>query len=243
MRNINTRKAIAMIELIFSIVVMGIVLLSVPMMMRVATESGYTALQQEGINEAASQIYIITSSYAWDENNTAAGSEINPILRVTNGDSKLEEFGNAGRRAGTPSYSGKPRSFFRSDGTSLNASSIGIDGNDNGIEDDMDDFDGSNTLIEIEAANTDYIEKGTNIDIAIDINYISDSITGGDYHDPGLDAKIVFTPSGSVTPTTNVKRIDVTLTSKSGVDELDKTIMLYGFSCNIGEHELDERWF
>jgi len=43
------RKAIAMIELIFAIVVMGIVMLSAPMLVNKATQSSYVALQQESI--------------------------------------------------------------------------------------------------------------------------------------------------------------------------------------------------
>ena len=62
------RKAIAMIELIFAIVIMGIILMSAPMLISNASQSGYVAMQQEGINEAATQVNMIMGHY-WDENN------------------------------------------------------------------------------------------------------------------------------------------------------------------------------
>jgi len=52
---VKSRKAIAMIELIFAIVVIGIALLSVPNLIYTATESGYTSLQQEAIASASSK--------------------------------------------------------------------------------------------------------------------------------------------------------------------------------------------
>jgi len=43
--------------------------------------------------------------------------------------------------------------------------------------------------------------------------------------------------------TTNIKLISVTLTSTSGVNELNKTIVLRAFGCNIGAAELEVRRF
>ena len=66
---VKNRKAIAMIELIFAIVIVGIALLSVPNLIYRATESGYTAMQQEAIAAAASDISLILTK-RWDEANT-----------------------------------------------------------------------------------------------------------------------------------------------------------------------------
>jgi len=64
---LNTqRKAIAMIELIFAIVIMGIVLLGIPNLVNVSTSSGFTSLQQEAIATASSQINLIMTKN-WDE--------------------------------------------------------------------------------------------------------------------------------------------------------------------------------
>jgi type II secretory pathway pseudopilin PulG len=237
MHNILLRPAIAMIELIFAIVIMAIVLLSAPQLIRTSTQSGYVAIQQEAINEAAAQVNLVLG-YNWDEGNT---DEIflPSILKVTNGDPNLNEVGTTGRRAGTPTQS--YRSFYRADGNDTNASPIGSDGGD---MDDMDDFNGANTLIEIENASSDYIETDT-INIATTVRYGSDRpVTGtGPYNTLGGDTEISYSPNFNIaaTPTTNIKFITVRLTSTSPLNELDKNITFNAFSANIGGYELEER--
>ncbi|MBD3788773.1 MAG: type II secretion system protein [Campylobacterales bacterium] len=227
------RPAIGMIELIFAIMVMGIVLLPVPMLLQQATESGFVAIQQEGINEAASQTNMVLG-YHWDENDTDE-RYIDPILSVIAGDSNLNEFNNTGRRIGTPQES--KRSFVRDDSQRFVASVLGSDSNDS---DDMDDFIGSwhLWLAENVTNHSDYAER-TTINIATTVNYINDTVAGG-YQ--GTD--ITFSPSwANAGGTTNIKHIQVTLTSTSGTDELNKTIILHAFSSNIGGTMLEERRF
>ncbi len=101
------RPAIAMVELIFAIVIIGIALLSAPMLISTAAKSGYVAMQQEGINEAATKVNMIMG-YHWDENNVDE-SFLAPILNTNNGDSSLDEVGTTGRRAGTPLESQRNR--------------------------------------------------------------------------------------------------------------------------------------
>ena len=113
------RPAIAMLELIFAIVIMGIVLMSAPRLISTAAKSGYVAIQQEGINEAASQLNMIMG-YQWDENDVDE-RYIDPILRVNAGDPELEESIPTGRRLGTPEES--YRTFVRSDGKDDSAAS------------------------------------------------------------------------------------------------------------------------
>jgi hypothetical protein len=226
------RPAIAMIELIFAIMVMGIVLLPVPMLLQQATESGFVAIQQEGINEAASQANMVLG-YHWDEND-ADERYIDPILRVTAGDANLDEFNITGRRIGTPQES--KRSFVRDDSQRFFASALGSDSNDS---DDMDDLINNWNLTLIEDATSDYAER-TTVNIATTVNYINDGVSGGNYQ--GTD--ITFNPSwANAGGTTNIKHIQVTLTSTSGTDELNKTITLHAFSSNIGGTLLEERRF
>lgn len=235
------RPAVAMLELIFAIVIMGIILMSAPMLISTAAKSGYVAIQQEAINEAASQVNMIMG-YHWDEND-ADERYIDPILAVSasGGDIDLREEGNTSRRLGTPEES--YRSFVRSDGeNNLTASTSTVFTTDvETEEDDIDDFSDSSTNLvfipettyETNVAN--YIE--TNITIARDVVYSNDS---ANYN----QASIVFSPSFTdAGDTTNIKSIIVTLTSNSGVDELEKEIILRGFSCNIGGYKLEEREF
>jgi hypothetical protein len=245
------RKAIAMIELIFAIVIMGIILMSAPMLVSTATQSGYVAIQQEGINEAASQVNMILG-HSWDENNTDESLRA-IILTTTNGDAGLNEVNvtdgtvsiKSGRRAGTPveSY----RRFTRSDGSEANASAIGSDAGEvvESDWDDMDDYSGTAGLADVETVanrSEDYIET-TTIDIARTVRYTSDSPSDGSYNDPGGDNDLTFdfNKTNNAAGTTNIKRIEVSLTSGSTATELDKNITLHAFSCNIGSYELEER--
>jgi len=231
------RPAIAMIELIFALVIMGIVLMSAPQLISTATKSGYVAIQQEAINEAASQINMIMG-YHWDEN---ASDEhfIDPILTVSSGDSDLNESGTSGRRTGTPKES--YRAFVRSDGIRPNvAATLGKDGTETNDEDfnDIDDFTGSTAHLKlIEYSAADNIEKTTDIDINRTVSYSNDS---ANYNSPNITYN-PFSPGGG--GSTNIKMITATLTSASGVEELQKEIKLRAFSCNIGGYKLEERDF
>ncbi len=230
------RPAIAMIELIFALVIMGIVLMTAPMLIRTAAKSGYVAIQQEAINEAASQVNMIMG-YHWDEETTDE-TYLDPILNVTAGNGNLNVSGTTGRRMGTPleSY----RSFIRSDGRDdLNASTLGSDPTGE-TKDDMDDFidDTDLTLNGVgEAGNV----ETTTININTTFSYINDNPTGLSYQPGGgtLNFDLDFT---TATGTTNIKGITIKLTSNSSAEELNtKEIVLRAFSCNIGGYKLEEK--
>jgi len=228
------RPAIAMIELIFAIVIMGITMMSAPMLISTATQSTYVALQQEGINEAASRVNMIMG-YAWDENNTD-DRYVPQILHVTNGDNALDVNGNTARRIGIPTKS--QRTFISSDGSvsDLNASSTL--GSDAGDLDDIDDFIGDIALNLIQAAAVDYTERAT-ININTAVTYVSDSTSSG--YDQTI---ITYSPFAANATSSNVKAITVTLTSTdvANADVLKKTIILRAFSCNIGGYEFKTRF-
>jgi len=241
------RPAIAMIELIFALVIMGIVLMSAPQLISTATKSGYVAIQQEAINEAASHVNMIMGSH-WDESNTNE-EFLDPVLHANNTSSTdLNISDNNRTRIGTPieSY----RSYIRSDGVyDLNATTIlGFDASESGKgdEDDIDDYNGETyNLDPVETSSADYIEKNTDINISTVIRYSKDDTGasgGGGYNTSGTITYIPFRPETS--GTTNIKSITVTLVSSStNVSELQKEITLRAFSCNIGGYKLEERDF
>ena len=226
--------AIAMIELIFAIVIMGIVMMSAPMLISTASKSGYVAIQQESINEAASQVNIILG-YQWDENNTYEGYD--PIVLTTDSTvSGLIENGTTGLRSGTPKES--YRKFFSSTGQRGSASTIGAEDLN-----DMDDFDGTDVnLTQAQAGGiADYIETDT-INIRRTVKYMSDDENGAGTYTNGGGGTLTFSPTFTdLNTSTNIKRIQVTLTSSSTAEELEKTITLHAFSCNIGSFALEER--
>ncbi len=152
------RKAIAMVELIFAIVIIGITLLSIPMLVNQATQSGYSTLQQESIAAAASDMSLILSR-KWDEANTDT-SEDATIITTTSGNFTQTDRNNT-----------ESRTYFTSSGGILSASAISDDG---GNLDDIDDANGK--TVELAAmGGEDLIDK--TITIATTVSYLDDSST------------------------------------------------------------------
>ena len=225
------RPAVAMIELIFALVVMGIALMSAPMLISVAKKTSTVALQQEGINEAVSRASMIMT-YPWDQNDTN-DSCVPPILHVVSVNSELEEVPTTARRVGVDINSYKSHTFLCGTRDDYNATAAGSLGPEGAVKDDIDDFIGTQGLVAPGggAGGIDYIETGT-VSITTGVQYISDSAS---YN----SAIVAFTPStANLGSSSNIKAITITLTSTSGADELkNKSITLRAFSCNIGGYE------
>ena len=238
------RPAIAMIELIFAIVIMGIVIMSAPMLVSTASKSGFVAMQQEGISEVASQLNMILS-YAWDENN--ADPTLGQIILATsvNNNALALTLPAAAptRRAGTPASSSR---IFIIDPTNPHTATPAqfLGNGEGGSIDDIDDFHGNTADLRLEGAGgpSDYIQKVGDINIAKTVSYVSDAPSLAGAYDT---ANLVYGPFvlvAGATVSTHIKSIAVTITSAVGqATELDKTITLQAFSCNIGSHTLQER--
>jgi len=215
---VKSRKAIAMIELIFAIVIIGITLLSIPNLIYQASESGYTTIQQESIAAAASDLSLILSR-EWDEVGTTDEFHT-PILETDSTDSALNT------RPGAHS-----RSFFTGIGGPYSASTIGADGDTDDIDDAHGKTDGKVTLID---GARDLID--INVQIATDVEYISDATTWN------TAATNFDFPTGAAGGTSNIKRITLTLTTTSTAEEIaDKKIVFNAFSSNIGSYKLERR--
>ena len=229
------RTAIAMIELIFSIVVMGIVMMSAPQLIRVATDSTTVALQQEAINEASSRVNMILT-YPWDSGDTN-DSCIPPVLQVANGAPALDEDNHRGRRVGVPDTS-TSHSFLcgnRRIAATTPLSSYTPQTTPQVIE----DFKNSSGSLQLQGVSStvDYIETST-VQIATAITYAPDTFN---YTNQTIQAN--YTP-GNSGGSTNIKGIAVTLTSTNTAQELsDKNITMQAFSCNIGGYEYAKRTF
>ncbi len=242
------RKAVAMIELIFAIVIMGIVMLSAPLMLSTANKSVYVGVQQESIATVATEIGMILTHH-WDEANTDLNFTA-PILR-TKGNPDLNETTNAagfatGFRAGTPSGEYE-RTFLTSLGgrlTATNPSTTNFTAE--GDFDDIDDYDGHESELTLIAtadmSEGDYLDQ--DIKITSTVTYISDTPDSGTYL--GSATTLTFNdPFGALAEgnSTNIKRVSVTLTTDSTMEDLNKTILLRAFSCNIGTYSLNTRSF
>lgn len=242
MNKLRLRAGIAMIELIFAIVIMGIVLMSSPMLISQASTSGLVMVQQEAIAAGSSDIGMILTRH-WDEQDTNESLE-SPIL-LTAGSAALNEALDAdgnltGRRAGTPALS--YRSFLTSLGGRLNAT---LKASFTQADlDDIDDFDGqTDTLSNIDPTTT---EAGDYVDSTLLLNstvtYISDVPSSGGYNSGSMSLNDPFNSAAAGT-SSNIKMVQIIVTSGSGEEELQKTITLNAFSCNIGTYKLEERDF
>jgi hypothetical protein len=225
-KKVKSRKGIAMIELIFAIVIIGITLLSVPNLIYQASESGYTTIQQESIAAAASDLSLILSR-EWDEVGTS--DEFHTPILTTNSDGN-----STSTRPGARS-----RSFFTGIGGPYPASDIGDIGADDGDIDDIDDLHNIPvTVIGMSGAFQDLID--INITIATNVNYIEDDTTpSGDWN---TTAPTFNFPTGIAGGSSNIKKITITLTTNSSAVEIsDKKIVFNAFSSNIGSYKLERR--
>ncbi len=227
------RVGIAMIELIFAIVIIGITLLSVPMLLTVVGKSNIVSFQQEAIAIAASHTNALMT-YAWDEQNTDTLALYVQNTLHANGSALLTE-------AGRPAFSypdGRRRNFATGGNATL---PIGNDTNLTLVDtlDDVDDFNGLNTglIIAVSGGTPSATNEGEYIDANISINtgvrYVDDTAS----FDSGTGIFAFSDPlaSAAMTTTTNIKLISTQLTSVSTSPELnDKQINLSAFMCNIG---------
>jgi len=246
-RTIKSKKAIAMIELIFALVIMGIVLLSAPMLIQQSIKSSNIALQQEAIVAAASQTSIVLSMH-WDENNSNTQPGESPILRVNrtapaSPTMKIIANGMVVAPSRPVPYTFPPkgltsgvvgRNTKEAGGTTLLPSTtLGPDLNQTDVNetdytkfDDVDDYANSSFgLILFNKENTsadigEYVD--TNISIATTVNYTQENAVSS-------------STGGSVS---NVKYITVNLTNNQNIPELEKNITMKAFSCNIGTYAI-----
>ena len=243
------KKAIALIELIFAIVVIGITLLSVPNIIKTTTKASGNIVTQESISILASHLDMIMAQF-WDENSTNPKYN-NPILKVEQENSSLSEANDSngyslGRRIGS-AVSTTRRYATDINGTKLTATKVTNLGKDNNETDadDIDDFDNTDSyLVDRNSTSSqlgDY--KDRTVQVTTKIKYISDDPTsaGLSYNSNSIDFDDPFSTSKvSSLKSTNIKTISVTLNTNN---TNNKTIVLRAFSCNIGSSRLKERKF
>jgi Tfp pilus assembly protein PilV len=232
------RKGIAMIELIFALVIMGIVLLSAPMLIQQSIHSSNVALQQEAISAVSTHLEMILTMH-WDENNSEYQRGVSPILKVNN---SILDFNNgnlAGHKKGVMG-----RNTNVNGDIIVSSNILGKDINENNLLDfdDIDDFNNGNFGLKLFNNETttadigDYVDKDVNI--STKVTYNEDRPNNGNFDYTNHQANINNTISIIRGIPTNIKFITTTLTSNSGVKELEKNITLKAFSCNIGTYAI-----
>lgn len=234
----NMKRGIAMVELIFALVIMGIVLLSAPMLIQQSIKSSNVALQQEAIAAIASHTGIVLSKH-WDEGDTNLSAGVAPIITLTNPATsspfnfKGIDFDN--------NTSG--RTYTVAD-NNVTASALGQDGGD---YDDIDDYltapDVNLTIFNGENSSSGTLGNYVDTDIIIDtiVSYANDRPNGGLAVNTNA-ANNIFS-NQNIANQSHIKFIQTTLTTSTPVQELNKTITLHAFSCNLGTYSLGGRQY
>jgi len=206
------RSAMSMLELVFAIVIMGIAVMSLPLILTQVQTNNAFAMQQEAILAAKTKIGDILT-YEWDDRSYDANTSRSFVLDTPNGDNHLNRVGTTAQRVGHVNADNR-RKFFP---TTTNATGIGTSGST-----DIDQFHNQPTTIAatLEGAGTlDYVF--TALTLTPTITYASDTPLNN----------FTFNPDNA-NAITNIKTIAVQV---SGADQ---NIILRAFSCNIGESSL-----
>lgn len=237
----NLRPAIAMIELIFAIVVIGITLLSAPLILNQSIRSSTVAIQQEAIAAAGSQLSLILTQN-WDEN--ASDQAIGfGILNVANGNNALD---NNGSRDLNATYSTRTLNTLPGFTDATPAPSLGKEEAAAFLNDDIDDYNGESHQLVVYAGETanlsdnqgEYIDQ--NITMRTTVAYADTS--GINFANDPLAYNNPFRRSAGIS--TNIKLVSVQLTSGNiNTGEFSKTVNLSAFTCNIGVPSLTTQGF
>ena len=210
-----------MVELIFAIVVMGIVLMSLPNIVSISSRSTYTALQQESVAEAASTLALMMT-HDWDENAKDG---------VIKTDSTVITSCTPPRPIGVTDTLGRP-CIDANASTSL-GTDTGEPANSPLDYDDVDDFISGPRVVSVPAGEGSYATwKGDIIDKEINVTI---TVTYG--RDAAPSTTNYPNPfNGTLTGTTNIKLLSVYLKTSNSAEELNtKEIRLSAFVCNIGK--------
>lgn len=204
----------SMIELVVAIVVMGLAVVSLPLILIQTQRSTALSLEQEVILAAKSRLAFILS-HEWDTKSYDANASLSRVLH-TNSDAAFDT--NSTRRNGHINADGRRR-LYDVNTTSTNAK----ESNPTNIS----GFDNNQTTVTATASDMDY--TFTTIDLNSTVSYVSDTLTIGDY----ADQNITFTFTTGLPPKspTNIKMITVTANAGTGTS----TITLRAFASNIGE--------
>lgn len=213
------RHAMSMIELVFAIVIMGIAVMSLPLILTQVQNNNAFAMQQEAILAAKAKIGEILT-YEWDDMSYDANASRSFVLDVANGSADLNRT-NGQLRKGHVNAENRRKMY----NTTTLATNIATHGNN-----DIDMFNGQDTNITASLAAT----EGTNtldyvftLKLSPTITYASDTAT---YSNTPLN-NFTFNPANTNT-ITNIKTISVKVSGG------DQNITLNTFSCNIGESSL-----
>ncbi len=222
------RGAFTLIELIISITILAIVLLSLPPLFSSTSQNIEEVLKAEALNMAYTRNENIISYY-WDEHSYDKNEKRNFILD-TQGDRELDRYPNTSsvyRRTAAP-YPGR-RKFFPNVTNATLYNKLGTDTNESDITkyDDIDDFNNYTQIVHKNRG--DYV---IDFQLISQVYYVDDST---DYSQQVVS--ITITPT-AMNRSTSIKMVE------TKADVGGNTIMvLRNFLCNIGETSLETKTY
>lgn len=155
------RNGLTLIELIFSMVIIGIVFTVIPRLVQSMNQGAQTTIKEEAMYNALAKMGQIIN-LAWDNNNTQNAQ----ILQVSAGDLLYECNTTSGYRIG--GFAGG-RNCIEPAGVDYNASPIG---REDAEFNDIDDYDGNITVVSGGCNNTPLFN------IATTVRYLPDNSIG-----------------------------------------------------------------
>ncbi len=225
------RKAMSLIELVFAIVIMGISVMSLPMILTQTQETSNLSLRQETILSIKAKLAYILA-YPWDENTYDATADTERVLNIPASGDTDGAFATATiRRVGHVNTDGRRRLW---DNLRTPAGALGADSGD---RDDIDDFSGAAENKVIAAGfEDDFI---FNLTLTPTIRYLSDTPAGGSTY---ANNTVVFNfNTANVTNNlTNIKIVQVTGTTVLAGANIPP-ITMFAFSSNIGQSKILRR--
>ena len=219
------RHGMSLIELILSIVVMGMVVMTLPLLLMQTQNNAAFSMQQEAILAAKQTVGSILTYY-WDGRSFDENASFAYVLDVTAGDAELirsQPDQNGTRRLGHINADNR-RKFY--DFTHPNKTAGAIQA---GLE-DINQFHNKNHVISLrgeDAKNLDYI---MNLSLRTFVTYANDST---DYSQSIVN--MTFNPADTGANSTNIKTIAVNIRN---ADTNESIITLRAFAYNIGEAAL-----
>jgi len=214
------RRALTLLELIFTIVIIAMVFTVIPKVIYSFNKADTFSMREDALFNGLSDIKLITQ-LPWDQNNT----EYNDILHTDSNQAEFECNDTTKRRVG--GFIGS-----RNCEHNLSASAISSDGESDKIYyNDIDDFNDINVSVDLGVDNIYTISN--------EVSYMSDAIFNYDYTNQSVTVNLANTVES--TPSTNIKevRAEIYYTGKRGGQrELSR---FYYYSTNIGQVLIKKR--
>jgi len=225
----------SMIELVFAIVIMGIVVMSLPLVLTQVQNSNSFALRQEVVLSIKTKLSYILS-YQWDQNTYDTTADIERVLDTTTSPNASADnafdVNNTTRRKGHVLADGRRRLWDGLNSATPKAN-FGV-ANATILENDVDDFDRDSETKTI-IATTDQDDFIFNVELNTTVDYMQDTLQGAtNNYASSKDITFTFNPSNSTANRTNIKMIKVTATANG----IENPIFMYAFSSNIGQSKV-----